>query len=152
MTTNALIEICRERVNFLPGSFVVPIGGVMSDRLSLLSVFLLFSACLLWASGVTGSWRVTISALDGRVTGVGSLSEDGGAVTGWVGPRESDPIPISGVLRGDKLTLETHPQPGRTVAFARCELTIKGDTMTGTIDTDKGTIEFVRSAPAHEHR
>jgi hypothetical protein len=149
---DAFIEICQPFVNPLRWSFVVSIGGDMSNRLGLLGVFLLFSVCLLWASGVTGSWRITISAEDGKITGVGSLSNNGGAVTGWVGPSESDPIPVSGVLKGDKLTLETHPQPGRTVAFARCELTVKGDTMAGTIDTDKGTIEFVRSAPSNGPR
>jgi len=40
--------------------------------------------------------------------------------------------------------VRTHPQEGRTVAFAQCDLTLNGDRMTGRIDTDKGTIEFVR--------
>jgi hypothetical protein len=120
----------------------------MIKQLSLLCAFLSLSACLLWAASVAGRWRVTISTHDGQIVGVASLNENDGAATGWVGPSESDPIPISGVLKGNQLTIETHPQPGRTVAFARCELTIKGDRMSGTIDTDKGTIEFVKSAPS----
>jgi hypothetical protein len=88
----------------------------MIKRLGLLGVFLSLSAPLLWAASVTVSWSVTISTHDGQIAGVASLSENGGAVTGWVEPSESDPIPISGVLKGNKLTIETHPQPGRTVA------------------------------------
>lgn len=30
--------------------------------------------------------------------------------------------------------LRTHPRPGRTVAFATCELTLDGDTMSGTTE------------------
>jgi len=41
--------------------------------------------------------------------------------------------------------IETHPQEGRTVAFSKAELTINGDKMSGTMDTDKGIIELVRS-------
>jgi hypothetical protein len=119
----------------------------MIQRLGWLAMFLALSASLLWAAGVTGRWRVTISTHDGKITGVASLSENGGAVTGWVGPSESDPISISGVLKGNKLTIETHPQPGRTVAFAKCELTVNGDRMIGTIDTGQGTIEFVKDTP-----
>jgi hypothetical protein len=33
------------------------------------------------------------------------------------------------------------------VAFDQCDLTINGDKMVGTIDTDKGKIEFVKSTP-----
>jgi hypothetical protein len=124
----------------------------MIERFGLFGVFLLLSASLLWAASVTGSWRVTISMHDGQITGVASLNENSGAVTGWVGPSESDPIPISGVLKGNKLTIETHPQPGRTVAFAKCELTVEGNRMAGTIDTDKGTIEFVKSVSSNGPR
>jgi len=45
---------------------------------------------------------------------------------------------------GDTLILTTRPRTGRTAAFAKCEVTITGDRMSGTIDTDKGTIEFVK--------
>lgn len=96
---------------------------------------------------VTGNWRVTISTPDGPITGVTSFRQTGYAVTGWVGPSENDPIPISGVLKGDKLTIKTSPQPGRTVAFNECEVTMNRDKMVGRIDNDKGTIEFVRNVP-----
>jgi len=33
------------------------------------------------------------------------------------------------------------------VAFNRCDLNVDGDKMVGTIDVDKGKIEFVRSTP-----
>lgn len=124
----------------------------MIKRLGLLGVILFVMAPLLLAASVTGSWRVTISTHDGQIAGAASFKENNGVVTGWVGPSESDPIPISGELKGNKLTIETHPQPGRTVAFAKCEVTFEGDRMKGTIDTDKGTIEFVRSASSNDSR
>jgi len=97
------------------------------------------------AADVSGDWRVTISTSDGTIVGKASLKQTGDRVTGWVGPGENDPIPVDGTIRGNKLILKTHPQPGRTVAFDKCELTIKGDKMIGAIDTDKGKIEFARS-------
>ncbi len=109
-------------------------------------MLLLLSTASARAADVTGRWQVTITMSDGTVTGFASFNESGHDVTGWVGPSENDPIPISGVLRGNKLTIRTHPQPGRNVAFAECDVTVNGDKMTGTIDTNKGTIEFVRSA------
>ena len=104
------------------------------------------------AADVTGTWRVTISTPDGSITGVASFKRTGDEVTGWVGPSETDPIPITGVLKGNKLTIKTFPQPGRTAAFNKCELTVNRDKMVGTIDDDKGTIEFVRSAPTTHRR
>lgn len=99
------------------------------------------------AADVTGGWRVTIWTPDRTITGKASLKQSGDKVTGWVGPRETDPIPVDGMLRGNKLTLKTHPQPGRAVAFDQCDLTLDGDKMAGTIDTDRGKIEFVRNTP-----
>lgn len=64
-----------------------------------------------------------------------------------MGPGENDPILVSGILKGNKLTIKTSPQPGRTAAFDRCDLILNGDKMVGTIDIDKGKIEFVRSTP-----
>jgi hypothetical protein len=96
------------------------------------------------AADVSGNWRVTISTAEGTITGKASFQQAGEAVTGWVGPSEDDPIPIHGTIHGDKLTIQTSPQPGRTVAFNRCEVTVSGGRMSGTIDT-KGKIEFVRS-------
>ena len=98
-----------------------------------------------WAADVTGKWQVTITTADGVITGKASLTQSDEGITGWVGPDENDPIPVDGAIRGDKVVLRTHPQPGRTVAFNRCDLTLTGEKMTGRIDTDKGRIEFLRS-------
>jgi hypothetical protein len=53
-------------------------------------------------------------------------------------------MPAEGTVDGDKVTLLPRPRTGRTAAFAKCELTATADKMTGTIDTDKGAIEFIR--------
>ena len=98
------------------------------------------------AADVTGDWNVTISTTDGTITGKASLKQADETVTGWVGPSEDDPIPVNGTVRGNKLTIKTSPQPGRTVAFDKCDLIVNGDKMAGTIDTNKGKIEFVRAA------
>ncbi len=116
---------------------------------------LLLSAGMLFASfapdalaaDITGTWDVKIiSAVDGEVHGVAGFNQNGDRVTGWLGPTQSDPIPITLELKGSKLTIWTHPQPGRNVVFARCDLTIDGDKLSGTIDSDKGTIEFTRTS------
>jgi hypothetical protein len=120
----------------------------MIGRLGVLRVLLLASlVATAWAADVTGSWRVTILTSDGTITGKASLKQTGDTVTGWVGPSENDPIPVTGTLSGNKLAMKTSPQPGRTVAFDKCELTLQGDKMVGTIDTDKGKIEFVKGTP-----
>jgi hypothetical protein len=120
----------------------------MLERLGLLGLLLLASLVApARAADVTGRWVVTISTSDGTITGKSSLKQTGDTVTGWVGPNENDPIPITGILKGDKLTIKTSPQPGRTAAFDKCDLTVNGDKMAGTIDADKGKIEFVRSTP-----
>lgn len=120
----------------------------MIGRLGLWGMLLLVSLVVpARAADVTGSWRVTISTSDGTITGKASLKQTGDTVTGWVGPSEDDPIPVNGTLKGNKLTIKTSPQPGRTVAFDKCDLTVNGEKMVGTIDTDKGKIEFVRSTP-----
>ena len=93
---------------------------------------------------VTGAWTVTITKGDAQVTGLAILSQDGTTVTGMIGPAETDMMPADGTVSGNTLTLMTRPRTGRTAAFAKCEVTIAGDRMTGTIDTDKGKIEFVR--------
>ena len=93
---------------------------------------------------VTGAWTVTITKGDAQVTGLAILSQDGPKVTGMIGPAETDMMPAEGTVSGNTLTLMTRPRTGRTAAFAKCEVTIAGDRMTGTIDTDKGKIEFVR--------
>jgi hypothetical protein len=119
----------------------------MMKQLMLLGILLLApQAAPAPAPDVTGNWRVTISTPDGQITGKSSLKQSGENITGWVGPSETDPITVTGTLKGNKLTLKTFPRPGRNVAFSTCELTVDGDKMTGTIDTDKGKIEFVRVA------
>jgi hypothetical protein len=114
-------------------------------RTGLLSLLLLLPLVMVAQSvDVSGNWRVAISTADGAITGKASFKQTGDRVTGWVGPSENDPIPVTGILRGNKLTLKTAPQPGRTAAFDKCEVTVNGDKMVGTIDNDKGTIEFFR--------
>jgi len=93
---------------------------------------------------VTGAWAVTFTMPAGSASGLAILSQDGTKVTGMIGPAETDMMPAEGTVDGNKLTLLTRPRTGRTAAFAKCELTGTRDRMTGTIDGDKGTIEFVR--------
>jgi predicted nucleic acid binding AN1-type Zn finger protein len=61
-----------------------------------------------------------------------------------LGPALTDMFPVEGAWDADKLTLLARPRAGRTTAFATCELTGAHERMTGTIDTNKGKIEFVR--------
>ena len=93
---------------------------------------------------VTGAWTVAITTADGQMKGLAIFSQDGTEVTGMIGPAETDMMPIGGSVSGNKLTLETRPRRDRTAAFAKCEVTVTGDRMSGTIDTDKGKIELVR--------
>ena|SRR5215469_10012066 len=124
----------------------------MTTPLGLLSILLALSVVPVRAADVSGHWNVTITTPDGQITGVASFKQNGHAVTGWVGPSEDDPISITGVLHGNKLTIKTSPQPGRTVAFDRCDVTVNGDKMAGTIDTDKGKIEFFKSVAATDRQ
>ena len=111
-------------------------------------------AVALWAGGwqaapapkvdVTGAWTVTITMADRQVAGLAILSQDGATVTGMIGPAETDMMPAEGRVEANKLTLMTRPRTGRTAAFAKCDVTIVGDRMSGSIDTDRGTIEFVK--------
>jgi len=97
---------------------------------------------------VTGKWEITISVADGTITGKGSFSQIGDVVTGWVGPTENDTIPITGMFQKGKLIIKTVPQPGRTVAFDKAELTVNVDSLSGAIESGshgKGTIKFMRS-------
>ena len=116
-------------------------------RALLAALTLLCGAAPVLGTDITGDWRVTISTPQGEITGKAAFNEAGGKVTGWLGPSEDDPIPIDIIRKGNKVTIRTHPQPGRNVAFDKCDLTIAGDKMSGTIDTDKGKIEFVRVKP-----
>ena len=119
----------------------------MNGRIVFLGMFLLASSTPVRATDVTGTWRVTISTSDGTISGMASFKQIGEVVTGWVGPNENDPITIDGILKKNKLTIKTSPRPGRTAAFDKCEVTVKGDRMAGIIDFNKGTIEFVKSTP-----
>lgn len=93
---------------------------------------------------VTGAWDVTIVLSGGSVSGLAVLSQDGSKVTGMLGAALTDMFPVEGTWDGDKLTILARPRTGRTAAFANCELTGTRERLTGTIDTNKGTIEFVR--------
>jgi hypothetical protein len=111
-------------------------------------------AVALWVGGsqgapaptvdVTGAWTVTITLAKGEVQGLAILSQDGSKVSGMIGPAETDMMPAEGTVDGNRLTLMTRPRTGRTAAFAKCEVTISGDRMSGSIDADKGRIEFVK--------
>ena len=111
-------------------------------------------AVALWIAGgqaappptvdVTGAWSVTFTMAQGQLTGLAILSQDGAKITGMIGPAETDMMPAEGTVSGNTVTLLTRPRAGRTAAFAKCEVTVEGDRMTGTIDTDKGKIEFVK--------
>jgi hypothetical protein len=120
----------------------------MGARVVLVLLFCTWSVVPGWAADVTGSWRVTISTSDGSIVGVALLEQSGEKVTGWLGPDEANRIPVSGVLNGSRLTLKTFSQPGRTVAFDTCELTVSDDKMAGSIERNgspQGTIEFIRT-------
>jgi hypothetical protein len=109
-------------------------------------VLLCFSVAIA-AADVTGAWAVTITTADGKITGKAVLKQAGDRVTGQIGPSEDATIPVEGALTAKKLTLKTHPQPGRTAAFDSCELTVGDQKMEGTIrggDVGRGTIDFVR--------
>lgn len=94
---------------------------------------------------VTGAWAVTITpSSGGTITGLAILSQDGSKITGMIGPGETEMMPADGTVDGSKLTLLTRPRTGKTAAFAKADLTATAGRMTGTIDTDKGAIEFIR--------
>jgi hypothetical protein len=93
---------------------------------------------------VTGAWSVTFTMSERQATGLAILSQDGSKITGMIGASETDMMPAEGTVDGNKMTLLTRPRTGRTAAFAKCEVTVERDRMTGTIDTDKGKIEFVK--------
>lgn len=93
---------------------------------------------------VTGAWDVTITMSGGAVSGLAILSQDGPKVTGMLGPALTDMFPVEGTWDGDTLTILARPRTGRTAAFTKCELTGTRERLTGTIDTNKGSIELVR--------
>ena len=93
---------------------------------------------------VTGAWSVTLTMGGREVSGLAILSQDDATITGMIGPGETEMMPAEGTVSGNTVVLVTRPRKGRTAAFAKCEMTVKGDRMTGTLDTDKGTIELVK--------
>ena len=93
---------------------------------------------------VTGAWDLTITTPDGSVSGLAILSQDGTKITGMMGAAVTDMFPVEGTWDGDRLTILARPRKGRTTAFAKCELTGTRERMTGTIDTDHGTVELIR--------
>ena len=120
----------------------------MTTRLVMIALVMLCLSAATIATDVTGHWDVTITTAEGKISGEASMKQTGDTVTGQIGPRGDATIPIEGVLAAHKLTLKTHPQPGRTAAFDSCELIVGGDDkMAGTIQgghAGKGPIEFVR--------
>jgi hypothetical protein len=123
----------------------------MARRVALALAVILFSAVVgrtqdapAQTVDVTGAWDVTITMSGGSVSGLAVLSQDGPKVTGMLGPALTDMFPVEGTWDGDTLIILARPRTGRTTAFAKCELTGTRERMTGTIDTNKGTIEFVR--------
>jgi hypothetical protein len=93
---------------------------------------------------VTGAWDVTITTPNGSMSGLAILSQDGTTITGMIGPAVTDMFPVEGSWDGDKLTILARPRKGRSTAFAKCELTSTQEQLTGTIDTNKGTIKLIR--------
>ena len=123
----------------------------MARRVALALAVILFSAVVgrtqdapAQKVDVTGAWDVTITMSGGSVSGLAVLSQDGPKVTGMLGPALTDMFPVEGTWDGDTLIILARPRTGRTTAFAKCELTGTRERMTGTVDTNKGTIEFVR--------
>jgi hypothetical protein len=117
---------------------------------AIIALLMLCVAAAAEAADVSGTWVVTITTADGKITGKASLEQAGDKVTGQIGPSQDPTIPVEGVLAGATLTLKTHPRPGRTAAFESCELKVSDEKMVGTIqggDVGKGTIEFVRTKP-----
>lgn len=121
----------------------------MRTRLPFLSlVVLALPVAIAVAADATGRWKVTISANGSTLMGVALLKQTGDKITGSIGVDEQNQHPLDGVVKGNRITLTTHPRPGRTVAFAKCELTVDGDKMSGTTEGGdlgvKATIELIR--------
>jgi hypothetical protein len=80
---------------------------------------------------VTGTWNISISTPIGAQSVVLELTENNGVVTGIAkGANESTPL-IDPVLEGNRLTWkQSITKPMRL--NLTCEVTIEGDTITGT--------------------
>ena len=117
----------------------------MIGRVLLLSVVLLASSAPVFAADVTGNWRVTLSTHDGTLTGKASLKQTGESVTGWVRLAKTTQFQSQGQSKATS-SPSRRTQPGRTVAFDECDLTVNDDKMVGNMDADKGEIEFARTS------
>jgi hypothetical protein len=123
--------VLRMRTGVLTAVLLSAVGGLMQ-------------AAQAQKVDVTGAWDVTITKPDGSVSGLAILSQDDTKITGMIGPAVTDMFPVEGLWEGNKLIILARPRKGRSTAFAKCELTGTREQMTGTIDTDKGTIKFIR--------
>jgi hypothetical protein len=121
---------------------------MMIRRVLLLCLVFVGSVLGVEAADATGRWQVTISAGGSTLVGIALLKQTGDEVTGSMGVDEQNQHPLDGIVKGDHVTLTMHPKPGRTSAFAKCELTLEGDKMTGTTEGGdlggKAIIELVR--------
>jgi hypothetical protein len=98
---------------------------------------ILFAARLA-ASGVSGTWRGTITTEMARDTTGGQipaymiLSQSDGKITGSAGGSEKMLSKISeGRIQGDRLTVEASPKEGSVLRFI---LTLKGDVLEGDVE------------------
>jgi hypothetical protein len=122
--------------------------GVMIRRVMLLCLVFVGSVLSVEAADATGRWQVTIAAKGSTLGGIALLKQTGEEITGSMGVDEQNQHPLEGIVKGDRITLTMHPRPGRTTAFAKCELTLEGDKMTGITEGGdlggKANIELVR--------
>jgi hypothetical protein len=120
----------------------------MKTRLAVCLLMVVCLAASIRAADVTGTWKVTITLGGNAVAGVALLNQAGDKITGSIGANESNQHPLDGVVEGNRITLTTHPRPGRTVAFDKCYLTLDGEKMTGTTEggdlREQATIELVK--------
>lgn len=95
-----------------------------------------------------GAGKSRFHSANDTIAGVALLKQTGDGLTGSIGVDERNQHPLDGAVKGNLITLTTHPRPGRSVAFRKCYLTVDGEKMTSTTErkgsSDKGTIEFVR--------
>jgi len=67
-----------------------------------------------------------------------------------MGPDIDNQHPLEGVVEGNRIAITMRPRPGRTTAFETCQLTVDGETLTGTTEggpADQATIRLVRQQP-----
>ena len=86
---------------------------------------------------------MTITMSGGSVSGLAVLSQYGPTVTGMLGPALTDVFP-SRTWEGDTMIILARPRTGRHHGVYEVRVDGTSERMTGTIDANKGTIEFVR--------